>query len=268
MATQGLNSTEKDLPPLKHDIGYAGEYALLYEKAVSGWWWGKSEESRKILLDLKNNYSLTKEYEILVDDRLVKIGINLNQNSNKSKLSEIFNYNTYNTDKNDLGYIDNFYEDLFETIRNNPIKMMEIGVYNGGSIKLWKDYFHNESEIYASDINYFTHLDGTYSIIGDMYSDEQVSKFSNDYFDLIIDDGPHSFESFVLVMQKYFSKIKKDGILIIEDVINSAWVKPLYELSYSLGYSNCEVIDMTGKQKTQELLERWKNGLYILKITK
>jgi hypothetical protein len=69
-------------------------------------------------------------------------------------------------------------------------------------------------------------------------------------------------------MQKYFSKIKKDGILIIEDVINSAWVKPLYELSYSLGYSNCEIIDMTGKQKTQELLERWENGLYILKITK
>jgi len=256
------------LSPLRNDIGYVGEFALLYEKAVAGWWWGKSEESRKILLDLKNNYSLTKEYETLIDDRLVKIGVNLNQNPNKFKLSEIFNSDTYNTDKNDLGYIDNFYEDLFETIRNNPIKMMEIGVYNGGSIKLWKDYFHNESQIYASDINYFSHLDGTYSIIGDMYSDEQVSKFSNDYFDLIIDDGPHSFESFVLVMQKYFSKIKKDGILIIEDVINSAWVKPLYELSYSLGYSNCEIIDMTGKQKTQELLERWENGLYILKITK
>ena len=267
-ATQGLTLTEKNLPSFRNDIGYVGEYALLYEKAVSGWWWGKSEESRKILLDLKNNYSLTKEYETLIDDRLVKIGVNLNQNLNKSKLSEIFNSDTYNTDKNDLGYIDNFYEDLFETIRNNPIKMMEIGVYNGGSIKLWKDYFHNESEIYASDINYFSHLDGTYSIIGDMYSDEQVSKFSNDYFDLIIDDGLHSFESFVLVMQKYFSKIKKDGILIIEDVINSAWVKPLYELSYSLGYSNCEIIDMTGNQKTQELLERWKNGLYILKITK
>jgi hypothetical protein len=267
-ATQGLTLTEKNLPPFRNDIGYVGEYTLLYEKAVSGWWWGKSEESRKILLDLKNNYSLTEEYKILVNDSLIAEGIKLNENLNQYKLSEIFNSDIYNTDKNDLGYIDNFYEDLFESIKNNPIKMMEIGVYNGGSIKLWKDYFHNESEIYASDISYFSHLDGTYSIIGDMYSDEQVSKFSNDYFDLIIDDGPHSFESFVLVMQKYFSKIKKDGVLIIEDVINSAWVKPLYELSYSLGYSKCEVIDMTGKQKTQELLERWKNGLFILKITK
>lgn len=261
---QGLIFSDKNPTSLRNSVGYIGDFSLLYEKSISGWWWGKVDESRKILLDLKNNYSSTEEYTVLIEDALVMVGIN----SNKSKLSKIFNTDIHNTDKNDLGYIDNFYEDLFETIRNNPIKMMEIGVYNGGSIKLWKDYFHNESEIYASDINYFSHLDGTYSIIGDMYSDEQVSKFSNDYFDLIIDDGPHSFESFVLVMQKYFSKIKKDGILIIEDVINSAWVKPLYELSYSLGYSNCEIIDMTGKQKTQELLERWENGLYILKITK
>jgi hypothetical protein len=35
-----------------------------------------------------------------------------------------------------------------------------------------------------------------------------------------------------------------------------------------LGYSHCEVIDMTGKQKTSELLDRWQNGLYILKIRK
>ena len=67
---------------------------------------------------------------------------------------------------------------------------------------------------------------------------------------------------------KYFSKIKKGGNLIIEDVIDSNWVEPLVKLSYALGYSDCEIVDMTEKQKTNELLERWKNGLYILKITK
>jgi hypothetical protein len=184
------------------------------------------------------------------------------------KLSDIFDVSKHNTDKNDLGYIDNFYDRLFVPIKNIPIKMMEIGVYNGGSIRLWREYLHPESEIYAAEINYFEHIDGTCSVIGDMYSDEQVSKFSDEYFDLIIDDGPHSFESFVLLMQRYYSKIKSGGTLVVEDIIYTNWVKPLVELSSSLGYSHCEVIDMTGKQKTLQLLDDWKNGLYILKITK
>ena len=101
-----------------------------------------------------------------------------------------------------------------------------------------------------------------------MYSYDQVGKFSDEYFDLIIDDGPHSFESFVLVIQRYFSKIKPSGSLVVEDIINSSWVEPLVKLSQSVGYSSCEVVHMGGKQKTDELHQRWKNGLYILNITK
>lgn len=274
-ATQGLTLTEKDLSPLINDIGYVGEYALLYEKAVSGWWWGKSEESKSILLNLKNNFTLSEDNKKNVDNLLSRIGIDISNISKINiidkltyKLSDIFDIQKYNTDKNDLGYLENFYDDFLIKFKDHPINFMEIGVYNGGSIKLWKDYLHEDSIIYASDINYFEHISGTYSLIGDMYSNEQVSKFSDEYFDIIIDDGPHSFESFVLVMQKYFSKIKKGGNLIIEDVIDSNWVEPLVKLSYSLGYSDCDIIDMTGKQKTNELLERWKNGLYILKVKK
>jgi predicted O-methyltransferase YrrM len=189
-------------------------------------------------------------------------------NEKTKNISDLFKLNQYNTDKYDLGYLDNFYDNVLEKYRNLPITILEIGVYRGGSIKLWKDYFHPETQIYAADINYFDHIPGTYSIIGDAYSKDQISKISDDYFDLIIDDGPHSFDSFVILMQRYFSKLKKDGILIIEDIIVSSWVEPLIELSQSLGYSSCEVIDMTGKQKTQELIDHWGNGLYILKITK
>ena len=274
-ATQGLTLTEKDLSPLRSDIGYVEEYSLLYEKAVSGWWWGKSEESKSILLNLKNNLTLSEDNKKNVDDALSRIGIDISNISKNNiidkltcKLSDIFDIQKYNTDKNDLGYLENFYDDFLIKFKEHPINFMEIGVYNGGSIKLWKDYLHKDSIIYASDINYFEHINGTYSFIGDMYSNEQVSKFSDEYFDIIIDDGPHSFESFVVLMQKYFSKIKKGGNLIIEDVIDSNWVEPLVKLSYSLGYSDCEIVDMTEKQKTNELLERWKNGLYILKITK
>lgn len=263
IANQGLVFSNIRSSSLKNDVGYVDNVSLLFEKAVAAWWWGKVEESRTILLDLKNNYSLPKNYEVSVNDNLKKIG-----EDSHNKLSDIFDIQQHTTDKNDLGYIDNFYDDFFVQLKNNPITMLEIGVYNGGSIQLWKDYLHSESKIYAGDVNYFNHIEGTCSVIGDMYSEDQISKFDDNYFDLIIDDGPHTFESFVILMQKYYSKIKSQGTLIIEDIIQSNWVKPLSDLSYALGYSNCEIMNMTGKQKTDELLNRWKDGLYILKITK
>ena len=184
------------------------------------------------------------------------------------KVSNIFNSERYNTDKYDLGYIDYFYDDFLLKFKDIPITFMEIGADKGGSIKLWKDYFHQKTNIFAADINYFSPVEGTTTIIGNMYSYDQVSKFSDEYFDLIIDDGPHSFESFVLLIQRYFSKIKPSGSLIVEDIICSEWVEPLVKLSQSVGYSKCEVIHMGGKQKTDDLYHRWKDGLFILNITK
>ena len=265
-ADWGLQFADFNLSPLRTNVEYPGYYGLLFEKSISAWWWGKNEESKNILLDLNDNYPLTPDYKQSVIDNLKRIGVEIEEQVHR--LTNIFDPQKYNTDKNDLGYLEHFYDEFFEKIQNTPISLMEIGVYNGGSIKLWKDYLHPDSNICAADINYFDHIEGTTSIIGDMYSYDQVSKFSDEHFDLIIDDGPHSFESFVLVMQRYFSKLKKGGTLIIEDIIVSSWVTPLVELSKSLGYSNCEVIDMTGKQKTQELLDRWKNGLFILRLTK
>lgn len=271
-ADQGLMFADHEsCPPLNTGVEYPGKYGLLFEKAVSGYWWGKNEECKEIFLDLKENYPLTEEYIKSVNDNLNRIGVEIKEEKLQHSLiflSSIFDSQKHNTDKNDLGYLDHFYDEFFSQIKNAPVNLLEIGVYGGGSIKLWKDCLHSDSKIYGGDISYFEHIEGTHSIIGDMYSFDQVSKFDDEYFDVIIDDGPHSFESFVLVMQRYFSKLRKGGTLVIEDVIVSSWVQPLVELSTSLGYSTCEVIDMTGKQKTQELLDSWKNGLFILKMVK
>ena len=76
-ATQGLTLTEKDLPPLRNDIGYPGTYGLLFEKAVSGWWWGKNIESGLIFKDLHENHRMQEEYRNKVLDNLRKYFPNL-----------------------------------------------------------------------------------------------------------------------------------------------------------------------------------------------
>jgi 2-polyprenyl-3-methyl-5-hydroxy-6-metoxy-1,4-benzoquinol methylase len=183
-------------------------------------------------------------------------------------LSERYLKGGHCTDKYQLGYYDHFYEEHFKPYLNSPINILEIGIRGGGSIKIWKEYFHPDSNVYGGDIENFNPIDGTTCYKIDMYTQEALDLFEDSYFDIVIDDGIHTYESFQKVMDLYYSKIKPKGVMIIEDIIDPSWVDPLLKLSESIGYTKSEAFDMSGKQKYQDLLNRWKNGLYILKLTK
>jgi hypothetical protein len=69
-ACLGLTKQEYDFLPA--NIGYHGKYCLEFEKAVSGWWIGRKDESKEIL-----NSLLTKDiepsYREAVENNLRKI---------------------------------------------------------------------------------------------------------------------------------------------------------------------------------------------------
>lgn len=73
-ADMGLIFSDFSLDPLITDVGYPGRYGLLYEKAVSGWWWGKVDESKNLLIQVKSDIAITSEYHHLVDNFASKIG--------------------------------------------------------------------------------------------------------------------------------------------------------------------------------------------------
>jgi len=77
-ACRGLEYADRELQPLKKDVEYPGKYGLLFEKAVSGYWWGKNDESKHIFLDLKDNYELSDEYKKVIRDNLKQMGIEWN----------------------------------------------------------------------------------------------------------------------------------------------------------------------------------------------
>lgn len=60
--------------PLKTNVEYPGKYGLLFEKALAAWSWGKGDESRSLLQDLKNNYELDEHHYTLVQNNLMQIG--------------------------------------------------------------------------------------------------------------------------------------------------------------------------------------------------
>jgi FkbM family methyltransferase len=71
-ADNGLRFADLNAKPLKTDVGYPGTYGLLFEKAVSGWWWGKNEESGAIFKDLYENHDMQEAYRNVVLDNLKK----------------------------------------------------------------------------------------------------------------------------------------------------------------------------------------------------
>ena len=45
------------------------------------------------------------------------------------------------------------YEREFSRFRQEPISFMEIGIFKGGSIPMWKEFFHPESRLVFIDID-------------------------------------------------------------------------------------------------------------------
>lgn len=132
-------------------------------------------------------------------------------------------------------YLDT-YEKIFQNKKYSDVNILEIGVFQGGSIKLWKDYFVKGC-VYGIEIN------GLDSIIDDSikqdnritlytntnaYDDNFLkSKLDNIKFDFLIDDGPHTLESMIFYLTNYVHLLKADGVLIIEDVQNYSWIEVL-----------------------------------------
>ncbi len=129
------------------------------------------------------------------------------------------------TDKSSLSHAyTQYYEMFFESKRNNPINILEIGIDEGNSLKMWQRYFIN-AEIHGIDIrgNYeYLHDGRTYTHIVDQSDKKQLFEFGqkyNDFFNIIIDDGSHMSTDMILSFQTLFPYLKSGGYYIIEDLL-------------------------------------------------
>lgn len=128
-------------------------------------------------------------------------------------------------------YINLYYENEFGSKKDEPLNILEIGVWAGGSMRLWDDFFTNskitglDSHNYVNDM-FKCYLRTSYKHI-DAYLDSTVDLFNDNHFDYVIDDGPHTLESMVTCIQKYLPKVKSGGKVIIEDVQEIEWIKTL-----------------------------------------
>jgi hypothetical protein len=86
-AEMGLNFGKFDLQPLRSKTEYPGKYGLIFEKAVSAWWWGKVEECTELFLELKYKHNLDHVHLSAVNNNITKLNID------ESKY-KVFDYTT------------------------------------------------------------------------------------------------------------------------------------------------------------------------------
>ena len=126
-----------------------------------------------------------------------------------------------------LHYFD-IYEHHFSRLRERPIKMLEIGVFGGGSLQMWREYFHPESQIVGIDINPDCADAAGERIavhIGSQADPEFLSEIRDMYgsFDIILDDGSHKSSHVITSFDNLYDAVVPDGTYMVEDMHCSYW---------------------------------------------
>jgi hypothetical protein len=119
-------------------------------------------------------------------------------------------------------YLD-IYDKHFSKFQGKNPKILEIGVYQGGSIDMWKYYF-GKCEIYGIDINPECKKyeePGVTIIIGDQGSPELWDSFTHTDFDIIIDDGGHTMHQQIYTFERLYDRVKDHGVYVCEDTHTS-----------------------------------------------
>jgi len=121
------------------------------------------------------------------------------------------------------------YDDLFNKFKDKKVVFVEVGVFQGGSLFMWREYFGKQARIIGIDINPGAkkwEKDGFEIFIGS----QSDSKFWEIFFntigevDIILDDGGHTFEQQIITAESVLHNIKDGGMLVVEDTHTSYMV--------------------------------------------
>ena len=120
----------------------------------------------------------------------------------------------------------NIYETIFEKYRRKPITFVEVGIFGGGSLFMWKKYFHPKSRIIGIDLNPKSKSYERYGFeifIGDQESESFWKKFYRKVgkVDIVLDDGGHTDLQQAQTFISSINNIKENGLIVIEDVHTS-----------------------------------------------
>lgn len=139
----------------------------------------------------------------------------------------------YNTDKSSRfhNYLDFYQAHLPD--RSFEGRLLEIGIMDGFSIQMWREYYPYATEIVGLDIMPKDHLDIPGAELLQLNATDIEAVKALGEFDIIIDDGSHmSLEQQQAFFWLYHNQLSDDGFYVIEDLWTS-YMPPYVNSKYT-----------------------------------
>ena len=158
------------------------------------------------------------------------------------------------------------YDRHFSKYRNQEIVILEIGVSQGGSLQMWKEYFGPKAKIYGIDLEprcKELEEENIEIFIGSQSDRNFLREVKKAIppLDILIDDGGHTMKQQIASFEELFDHIKDDGIYLCEDLHTSYW------LSYGGGHKRRNTFIEYSKNFIDSI-NAWHSKQQSLKVTK
>ncbi len=120
------------------------------------------------------------------------------------------------------------YERYFSSFRGQPVRFLEIGVFRGGSLKMWREYFGQDAVIYGVDNDpQCVRYNGQHGEVRIGSQDDEKFLLSvveeMGGVDIVLDDGSHQVKHLKKSFNVLFPLLTEGGIYMAEDLHTSYW---------------------------------------------
>lgn len=140
-------------------------------------------------------------------------------------LLEFFNQDDHRLIHKWVHYFD-IYERHLGPYKGKAVQLIEFGVFHGGSLQMWKDYFGSAAKICGVDINPACQQleeDNIRIFIADQSDRQALGAICAQCpkFDIVVDDGGHRMEQQRATFDVLWEHLNDGGVYICEDVHTS-----------------------------------------------
>ena len=145
-----------------------------------------------------------------------------------SDLYKLYQNSPYRSVKHS-GYFQ-VYEQIFRNFIDSKFTFVEVGIHNGGSLFMWREFFGKDARIIGIDLNPKAKQFEKYGFeifIGDQSSKKFWSNFYNEVgnIDILLDDGGHTYEQQIVSVVSSIDFINNNGMIVVEDTHTSYFKK-------------------------------------------
>jgi predicted O-methyltransferase YrrM len=115
------------------------------------------------------------------------------------------------------------YEQYLEHLRDEPITLLEIGVWQGASLRMWQEYFSHATVIGADNTLRRVDTGGAEVVHVDQADRQGLDSLRTFHgpFDVIIDDASHISSLTIQTFEMLWPALNPGGLYVVEDLQTS-----------------------------------------------